>query len=85
MQESLVRDIERTLQPGGLLHYWTDVEEYFHTGVSLVSAETRLEGLFDVPEPPAAGDLDYRTHFERRTRLGGRPVYRAEFRKPARE
>jgi hypothetical protein len=27
--------------------------------------------------------MDYRTHFERRTRLHGEKVYRAEFRKPA--
>jgi tRNA (guanine-N7-)-methyltransferase len=82
MRESLVQDIERALRPGGLLHYWTDVEEYFHTGIALISSQTRLAGPFDVPESPAEGDLDYRTHFERRTRLGGRPVYRAQFRKP---
>ena len=34
-----------------------------------------------VPEPPAEHDLDYRTHFERRTRKNQEPVYRAEFRK----
>ncbi len=82
MRESLVQDIERALRPGGLLHYWTDVEEYFHTGMALISSETRLEGPFDVPEILAEGDLDYRTHFERRTRLGGGKVYRAQFRKP---
>jgi hypothetical protein len=26
-------------------------------------------------------DMDYRTHFERRTRLSNDPVYRAEYRK----
>jgi tRNA (guanine-N7-)-methyltransferase len=83
MRESFAQNIERTLQPGGLLHYWTDVEEYFHTGVATISSQTHLEGPFNVPESPAEGDLDYRTHFERRTRLGGRQVYRAEFRKPS--
>lgn len=82
MRESLVQDIERALRPGGLLHYWTDVEEYFHTGVAMISSQTHLEGPFEVPESPAEGDLDYRTHFERRTRLRGQPVYRAQFRKP---
>lgn len=85
MRESLVQDIERSLRPGGLLHYWTDVEEYSHTGIALISSQTHLEGPFDVPESPAEADLDYRTHFERRTRLGGRPVYRAQFRKAPRE
>jgi tRNA (guanine-N7-)-methyltransferase len=81
LREGFVRDIERTLQPGGVLHYWTDVEQYFQTGLSLICAETRLAGPLDVPEAPAQADLDYRTHFERRMRLGGQKVYRAEFRK----
>jgi tRNA (guanine-N7-)-methyltransferase len=33
-----------------------------------------------VSERPAEHDLDFRTHFERRMRLGGLPVYRSEFR-----
>ncbi len=81
IRESFLAHVERTLRPGGTLHFWTDVEEYFHTGLALAAAGTRLEGPFEVPERPAAGDLDYRTHFERRTRLHGQPVYRAEFRK----
>jgi tRNA (guanine-N7-)-methyltransferase len=32
-----------------------------------------------VPERAAEHDLDYRTHFERRTRLAEQPVYRAQF------
>jgi tRNA (guanine-N7-)-methyltransferase len=81
MRESLVRDIERALRRDGLLHYWTDVEEYYHTGLAVIADETRLAGPFDVAEAPAQDDLDYRTHFERRTRLAGAKVYRAEFRK----
>ena len=53
-----------------------------HTGAGMISSQTHLAGPFDVPESPAEGDLDYRTHFERRTRLGGGRVYRALFRKP---
>ena len=34
-----------------------------------------------VDKRPAGHDLDYRTNFERRVRLAGKPVYRAEFRK----
>jgi len=81
MRESFVRDVERTLRPGGRLHFWTDVEEYFHTSLELLAAHTRLEGPLDVPEPSAEHDLDYRTHFERRVRLHRETVYRAEFRK----
>jgi tRNA (guanine-N7-)-methyltransferase len=41
----------------------------------------QLSGPLPVPQLPAEHDLDYRTHFERRMRLHGLPVYRAEFRK----
>lgn len=80
MRESFVHDIERVLQPGGKLHFWTDVEEYFQVTLKLLAAETKLQGPFEVPEPPPES-ADYRTHFERRTRLEGQPVYRSEFRK----
>jgi len=81
IRESFLAELERTLRPGGTLHFWTDVVEYFRTGLALAASETRLEGPFEVPEAAAVGDLDYHTHFERRTRLHGQPVYRAEFRK----
>ena len=81
LNEAFLRDIERTLAPGGSLHFWTDVEEYFRSTLALVPAATNLAGPFDVPEPRAEHDLDYRTHFERRTRKNQEPVYRTEFRK----
>lgn len=83
MREGLIRDIERTLLPDGRLHFWTDVEEYFHESLELLAAHSRLVGPLPVPETPAEHDLDYRTHFERRMRTTGLPVYRSEFRKPA--
>ena len=82
MRPSFVHDIQRTLLPGGRLHFWTDVEEYFETTLALLAAETDLEGPLDVPETAAEHDMDYRTHFERRVRLHREIVYRAEFRKP---
>ena len=81
LNEEFLRDIERTLVPGGTLHFWTDVEEYFHATLALVAEVTKLAGPFEVPEPASEHDLDYRTHFERRTRLSQQIVYRAEFRK----
>jgi len=83
MRESLAEDIQRTLRPAAALHFWTDVREYFETTLELLAAHTNLQGPLEVPEAAAEHDMDYRTHFERRTRLSGRPVYRAEFRKPA--
>ena len=79
--ETFLHDAQRTLAPGGTLHFWTDVQEYFESGLELLARLTRLAGPFDVPEPPADHDLDYRTHFEHRARKNSEPVYRAEFRK----
>jgi tRNA (guanine-N7-)-methyltransferase len=81
MRESFAHDIQRTLQPGGSLHFWTDVEEYFQTTLELLAAHTTLLGPLSVPELPAEHDMAYRTHFERRVRLASEAVYRAEFRK----
>ena len=81
MNETFMQHVERTLLPGGALHFWTDVEEYFQTTLELLAAHTRLIGPIAVPETPAEHDLAYRTHFERRMRLSDEPVYRSEFRK----
>jgi len=81
LNEQFLRDVERLLAPGGSLHFWTDVDEYFQSTLELIAATTKLTGPLPVAERPAEHDLDYRTHFERRTRKSDQPVYRAEFRK----
>lgn len=81
MSEPFVRDIQRTLSPGGRLHFWTDVEEYFQSTLAIIAAATGLVGPLQVAEQQPEHDLDYRTHFERRMRKHGKPVYRSEFRK----
>ena len=81
MNEIFLRDVERTLIPGGSLHFWTDVEEYYQTTLELIAQASPLSGPLAVRERAPEHDLDYRTHFERRTRLSELPVYRAEFRK----
>lgn len=83
MRPDFVRHVERTLLPGARLHFWTDVEAYFHATLQTLTDHTGLAGPHEVPESPAEHDMDYRTHFERRMRLHGEPVYRAEFTKPA--
>jgi tRNA (guanine-N7-)-methyltransferase len=81
MNEAFLKDVERTLLPEGSLHFWTDVEEYFQTTLELIPQACKLSGPLNVEERAPEHDLDYRTHFERRTRLHELPVYRAEFRK----
>ncbi len=82
LSEPFLRDVYRTLQPGGSLHFWTDVQEYFETTLELLRQLNLLIGPLEVPEATAEHDLDYRTHFERRTRQHGDAVYRSEFQKP---
>lgn len=79
MTPPFIADVARTLLPGGKLHFWTDVQEYFQATLELLAECAALAGPFDVPERAPEHDLDFRTHFERRMRLHGEPVYRSEF------
>ena len=79
LRSEVLQLIESRLQPRGTLHFWTDVEEYFISTLALLAKTTALWGPLEVPEQATEGD--YRTHFERRTRLRGGKVYRAIFRK----
>ena len=82
MQPDFVADVFRALKPGGTLHFWSDVEEYFESTCEIVPEHANFEGPFAVAEPPAEHDMDYRTHFERRMRKNGHPVFRCQFQKP---
>jgi tRNA (guanine-N7-)-methyltransferase len=79
LNESFIRQIERVLIPGGELHFWSDVQEYFDSTLEIIAASTGLKGPSEVPEREAAHNLDFQTHFERRFRLTSQPVYRSLF------
>lgn len=79
MNAQLMGDFCRTLKPGGELHFWTDVLEYFEVSLELISQFPSLVGPLPVEQRPAEHDLDYQTHFERRTRKAELPVYRSRF------
>jgi tRNA (guanine-N7-)-methyltransferase len=81
LNEGFLANTQRVLRDDGYLEFWTDVEEYFATTVELIHSTTSLIGPQEIREQAAEHDLDYRTHFERRTRLHDQPVYRAQFRK----
>jgi tRNA (guanine-N7-)-methyltransferase len=81
MNEGFLKNVERTLKPGRILHFWTDVEEYFTTTLELIKSCTTLIGPLEVAEKAPEHDLDYRTHFERRMRQHEEAVYRSEFKK----
>jgi tRNA (guanine-N7-)-methyltransferase len=78
--ESLVADIERALEPAGMLWVATDVAEYFGVIRDLLANRPQF-----IEQPPpelkaAEHDLDYLTNFERKYRIEGRPIYRVHYR-----
>ncbi|MEM9367055.1 MAG: tRNA (guanosine(46)-N7)-methyltransferase TrmB [Planctomycetota bacterium] len=72
----------RAIKLGGKLHFWTDVLDYFEQTVELI-AEVAPELGVPVPQVQrdAEHDLDYHTHFERRSRKLAIPVYRVAYTK----
>lgn len=79
LNDDSLRNIERILKSGGELHFWTDVLDYYELTLEAIDQVTKLDGPLFVSEPTSTHDMDYRTHFERRTRRNGLPVYRSRF------
>ena len=77
MREEVLLLVHQRLTPGGKLHFWTDVKEYFDITLKLIAARA-TKAPFDGPHLHPEEE-ESRTHFERRTRLNGKPVYRAFF------
>lgn len=71
----------RALQPGGLLHVATDVEDYFRIIKELLANCPELGELPPPEEKPPAHDLDYLTNFERKARKQGQAVWRGDYQK----
>jgi tRNA (guanine-N7-)-methyltransferase len=76
---SFVAEVQRVLEPGGRLYFASDVEEYFATMRAHVVAFPRFRELPAPQTTTPEHDLDYLTHFERKYRLGGRPIGRAVY------
>jgi tRNA (guanine-N7-)-methyltransferase len=76
LSEPFLRQAARVLGPSASLHCWTDVEDYFRETLAAAAATGLFGTPEEEPETAARHDLDYRTHFERRTRLAGAPVWR---------
>ena len=71
------------LKPGGLLHSWTDVEEYFGIISGLMDHHPEFETLPPPEERDPEYDLDFQTSFERKKRKEGLPIYRGLWRRIA--
>jgi tRNA (guanine-N7-)-methyltransferase len=82
LNETSIPSYARSLVAGGRFHFWTDVLDYFETTIELIAEITPELGV-PIPEEEleSTHDLDYRTHFERRSRLHHIPVYRVRYEK----
>ena len=81
MNATFLHNVQRVLCPAARCTSGPTSRSIFTRRWRSIAAETTLAGPHEVVEKPADHDLDYRTHFERRMRLNGEAVYRAEFRK----
>jgi tRNA (guanine-N7-)-methyltransferase len=77
--ESLVSELERLLVPGGRLCLATDVEEYYGVMRQTVSDRPTFSELPLPKLREPEHDFDYLTNFERKYRIEGRPVFRANY------
>ncbi len=83
LNEDSLHHIQRVLTAGGQFHFWTDVLDYYELICGFLMDHTELIGPQFVPERTPQHDMDYTTHFERRARRHGQPIYRAIFTKAA--
>ena len=72
-------DAARVLKRGGKLLIATDVEEYFGVMTGIVRAMPAFRELSHDTSTATVEEAGYQTNFERKARLKGTPVWRAEF------
>ncbi|MEO2091736.1 MAG: tRNA (guanosine(46)-N7)-methyltransferase TrmB [Gemmataceae bacterium] len=73
----------RVLRPGGVLHFVTDVKDYFEMVTGLLATLPAFRELPPPAENTPQHDMDYLTNFERKFRKEGRPIYRSRYEKTA--
>ncbi|MFM7831943.1 MAG: tRNA (guanosine(46)-N7)-methyltransferase TrmB [Planctomycetaceae bacterium] len=69
--------LARVVKPGGWVHHWTDVADYFQMVRGLMDVHSEFHVCTPPEERDAANDMDYQTSFERKKRKLGFPIYRA--------
>lgn len=77
--DALVNQMVQLLKPRGMVHSWTDVEEYFGVISALMDHDPRFETLPPPAEREPSHDMDYQTSFERKKRKLGCPIYRGQW------
>jgi tRNA (guanine-N7-)-methyltransferase len=71
----------RVLQSCGVLHFVTDVQDYFEMVTALLATIPAFRELPPPVESAPQHDMDYLTNFERKFRKEGRPIYRSRYEK----
>jgi tRNA (guanine-N7-)-methyltransferase len=74
VQDGVLEQLDRILEPDGQGFFVTDHEEYFHSSVPL------FERWFEI-EAGEITDREPRTNYEAKYREEGRPIYEIRFRK----
>lgn len=74
-----VYEAARILKPGGWLHAWTDVAEYFEIIQAVVAGQPAFSPAAPPAERTPAHDMDYHTSFERKKRKLGCEIFRGRW------
>lgn len=76
-----VEQLAQVVRPGGVVHSWSDVGDYFEIISALMDHHPQFDRL-PVPEwPEPRQDADYRTSFERKALQTGGQVWRGCWRR----
>lgn len=73
--------LNRILRPGGMVHSWTDVADYFEMVAAIMDPHPAFMRCPTPAEREATNDMDYHTSFERKKRKLGLPIYRGQWQK----
>lgn len=73
--------LAQVVRPGGHVHSWTDVGDYFEIISALMNHHSAFEALPPADEPEGKDDLDYLTSFHRRRKQAGCTIYRGLWRR----
>jgi tRNA (guanine-N7-)-methyltransferase len=76
-------DAAKALRPGGVLHLATDVEEYFGVMTGIVRAMPAFREVRSAVSTEPVEVAGFETNFERKARLKGTPVWRADYERTA--
>ena len=70
-------DVARSLRVGGVLHFASDVSDYFDMVTATLAGVPEFRPLPPPADNEPRHDMDYLTNFERKWRRMGRPIYRS--------